>query len=518
MTSLDGGLLAIAAGREVIIVDITSGETVGRIATDGEVVYLQGLDGQNWTQSLAVLTASSRDVETGSAEHMLSIYRTTNVATGFRRTRSLSLEGLDPAFIVIDGEDSIVSWDRGAPKDARLLVEGSFGRRQISTDLPARVVLPTSDSAMVLAVQTRSASLVDVRTGRTVDTITVSEFEASRAEDLVGLSPRQRSDISGAALVLDARSKTLTALEALPGTIPTIGAPARISVADKDQPVGVGRQLLAADGDFQYILVGREGEAAFRVYRRVGTGLERAGTMDLGMPVRVAVALPAGERDGAKTFAFLSADGLSVMIVPDPTHFGATAPDQRVRPTFDPTGIYDSGEQEIMAVQTALAELGYRVGAIDGVFGPATKAAVRAFQFTSGLRVSGDVDTVTIEALATAARTRAGDEGPLSLSPPASINAADYSIYVQFGGAIQRDEINTLTARLLRGGWSVPGEAERLKTAIGLNEVRYGTTEDQPAAEALADILSGLRFSDRTVLAKRVRMVRPGILEAWISR
>lgn len=58
---------------------------------------------------------------------------------------------------------------------------------------------------------------------------------------------------------------------------------------------------------------------------------------------------------------------------------------------------------EIEALQQRLRDLGYsEVGRVDGKWGPRTVAAVSAFQATSGLPVTGDLDKTTAAALTTA--------------------------------------------------------------------------------------------------------------------
>jgi hypothetical protein len=57
-------------------------------------------------------------------------------------------------------------------------------------------------------------------------------------------------------------------------------------------------------------------------------------------------------------------------------------------------GASDANRTDVLAVQVALSQAGYRV-AIDGLFGPGTMAAVRTFQQQHRLNVSGAVDRAT---------------------------------------------------------------------------------------------------------------------------
>jgi hypothetical protein len=58
------------------------------------------------------------------------------------------------------------------------------------------------------------------------------------------------------------------------------------------------------------------------------------------------------------------------------------------------------GKPAIASMQAALAQLGYDPGPIDGVFGPKTSAAIRAFQHAEELLVDGTLSTVTRTRLA----------------------------------------------------------------------------------------------------------------------
>src|SRR5215212_4939990 len=56
-------------------------------------------------------------------------------------------------------------------------------------------------------------------------------------------------------------------------------------------------------------------------------------------------------------------------------------------------------ENAVTSVQTALTELGYYAGLIDGDYGPATTRAMRHFQSDHGLEESGDFDATTAATL-----------------------------------------------------------------------------------------------------------------------
>jgi hypothetical protein len=57
------------------------------------------------------------------------------------------------------------------------------------------------------------------------------------------------------------------------------------------------------------------------------------------------------------------------------------------------------GSRRVRDVQRRLTRLGYRPGAVDGLFGPRTEAAARWFQYKHGLRSTGRVDRLTLAVL-----------------------------------------------------------------------------------------------------------------------
>lgn len=95
----------------------------------------------------------------------------------------------------------------------------------------------------------------------------------------------------------------------------------------------------------------------------------------------------------------------------------ATVPLPRVRPDI-PQAPRSSGNQQVAALQQQLASRGFSPGAIDGINGAKTDAAVRAFQQANGLKVDGIVGPKTMAALNGASSAPTPLPRPASLSLP----------------------------------------------------------------------------------------------------
>jgi len=81
-----------------------------------------------------------------------------------------------------------------------------------------------------------------------------------------------------------------------------------------------------------------------------------------------------------------------------------------VGPSTDPSVLMiGSGGEAVRAVQARLDALNYKLGEIDGEFGPLTRAAVLAFQADNHLPTTGEVDAATRAALATAKQRPLGN-------------------------------------------------------------------------------------------------------------
>jgi peptidoglycan hydrolase-like protein with peptidoglycan-binding domain len=92
-----------------------------------------------------------------------------------------------------------------------------------------------------------------------------------------------------------------------------------------------------------------------------------------------------------------------------PSRVTTTAPSRPTGPppVPVPTATLKTGSNgaQVKLLQRALAQLGYKPGAVDGMFGPVTEAAVMRFQTAAKLAPDGVVGPLTLAALAKALRS-----------------------------------------------------------------------------------------------------------------
>ncbi|MBK1657773.1 peptidoglycan-binding domain-containing protein [Paracraurococcus ruber] len=108
--------------------------------------------------------------------------------------------------------------------------------------------------------------------------------------------------------------------------------------------------------------------------------------------------------------------------------------------------------------------------------------------------------------------------GTIASAPP-PVASYTQRVFIQFAGSIARDQIIRM-ARDLSAQWRVEGAdrgGERIGTAAGLREVRWGHPDDETAAKALADAIERTGVIRGDVTAKRVPAVGRNTLEVWIS-
>lgn len=143
---------------------------------------------------------------------------------------------------------------------------------------------------------------------------------------------------------------------------------------------------------------------------------------------------------------------------------GTATPTPTNRPTATPTaspaatGSLKNGStgESVKSLQRRLKQLGYYTGSVDGDFGDATEAAVRAFQDRNGLYVDGKAGEKTlaklnsanaVKATATTAPRKTATPRPQATATPNL--STDY--YLQSGSSGAK--VRTLQARLIELGW-----------------------------------------------------------------
>jgi|GEM_PF-2864753 len=91
-----------------------------------------------------------------------------------------------------------------------------------------------------------------------------------------------------------------------------------------------------------------------------------------------------------------------------------------------------------------------------------------------------------------------------------------YTVYIQFAG-YPRDPVADLRKILSGYGWTVPRE-ERIANAAGLNEVRFRSDSDRPAADLLALEITKAQPKMKNIKARKIDVIKQGTLEVWVSQ
>lgn len=96
---------------------------------------------------------------------------------------------------------------------------------------------------------------------------------------------------------------------------------------------------------------------------------------------------------------------------PEPSASPSAEPSATPAPEYTALGSGDEGD-EVLAMQTRLAELGYLTVEYSGTYGEVTAEAVRAFQTKNGLEATGEADAETLAKLFAEDAAAASDETP----------------------------------------------------------------------------------------------------------
>lgn len=184
--------------------------------------------------------------------------------------------------------------------------------------------------------------------------------------------------------------------------------------------------------------------------------------------------------------------------LPARTSPAASAPD-----VIDPSDGLDPGE--IRSLQKRLRDLGYaEVGRPDGIWGPRTAAGVAAFQATSGLKITGKLDTVTAAAMATA--------GPRPVSEERA-NTTAKQLAAQGDKVVQLASIGKMASGTTAAGAVAMGVLDKVGEATDRLSLFQTLLTGVPGwvwAGAIVAVAAGLYFTAQRIVAAKVEAVRSG--------
>lgn len=162
-----------------------------------------------------------------------------------------------------------------------------------------------------------------------------------------------------------------------------------------------GREVRLPEG-FAYELAGRNQKYSLRSWRDRGVTMADGQALP-ALDLEASLLVPSGHQGPA----FLVYDNFEVIMRWNRSEFFALAvghladriagaPPLRRPPPADAQAL---AREDVRSLQEGLNQLGFDAGAADGVFGPATRAALSQFQRSIGAVADGHPDTASIEAL-----------------------------------------------------------------------------------------------------------------------
>lgn len=214
-----------------------------------------------------------------------------------------------------------------------------------------------------------------------------------------------------------------------------------------------GARTSAAVRAFQRkIGVEADGVVDLEVWRQ----LQRVQTAPHGSGGSVSSAPAEGEDPTWAQFAAATPDsGFATAEIPDSSSEAASSSESPPKTAAEPDPQAQAQQranrpapETVRAVQRALRRLGYEPGPADGVEGPKTRAAVRAFQQQRGLAVDGRIDPALLDRLNSSAATRtAAGEGSVEGRLRGAVKAVANMLGFKVSGEVDPEFAKTRNSR-----------------------------------------------------------------------
>lgn len=418
----DGTALVLGAGGELALFDIARAEIVGAARLDGAPVAVAAGSRMRTEARVAVVARA--------ADGALSLTGLSIGARGPIGTIALKIDerlgaAIAPGAIFV-GSDAdragggrrLLMWDRapGSPVQYfSLLKPGGYVAVPVK-DIP-RALAPIGAGGLMLGIHPESdlISIVDPAQGDLIDLVSVDGLGYRAPESLALFAPMAPEGGSGSVVIANAESGILTIVTVGGVSRPRLDLPLQLTLPDPFRAAGA-RPAIAADHDAQFILVGVEGQSELRVVQRLKGALTFGDRLVLDAPLRALTAVSPPSGAGGDAFLFLTGGGRSLTV----SDIASLLQRARSGVTFQPQiaaapnvpleegSLKGLGGLDVMRLQRALGGLGYKIGAVDGMGGPLTETALRAFQLDQGIEPTGKLDPETAEALETALAASGG--------------------------------------------------------------------------------------------------------------
>jgi len=391
--------------KEIQFIDAATGEIADAQKIDGVPLYLTSyyLGPNRWE----FLYTQRNDAEYPAFSFGILMSRKKEYFTSINNFNFIPDDFRNPVamYTFSSKESNIVSWDRSLNSSSYNYTTGGFkDRSKVDVKLNPYDIVGFRNDQYVLAIHPRdnSASLLNIREGYPEDFIPIKDLSVADPAHYASFAPDTAYGGRGTVVIANSESELLTVVSVLDGGVPQIDRPLQISLKNFSALAAGNRTVLvAANRNLSAILVGTVGGNQLAVFRKVGEGLEELKPVELAFPIKDIAVLPRRLPNENEVFAFLREDGRALLIEPDVLQLinSVSVPPAPHDPAETAFPISKLDNAATARLQRALTTLGYPVGTIDGILGRATKSAIRAFQFKSGIEITGIFDEKTRAAI-----------------------------------------------------------------------------------------------------------------------